>query len=418
MHPRDVTVYEVEQARSAPALSDIENAVAAQLADSGLGERLQPGARIAITGGSRGVANIATILRVVAEFVRQKGADPFVVPAMGTHGGATAEGQTALLASMGVTEDAVGAPIRSSMETTSIGRTPSDTDVRIDRLAYESDGIIVINRVKPHTDFGGTTESGLLKMLAVGLGKAEGALLVHSWGTDGLRDIVPQTARVMLASGKIVLGLAILENSWAETAMVEAVEPDDIERRDAELLPTAKDWAQKLPFEEADVLLVRQMGKDISGTGMDAKVIGRTVCLAEGPPPSPRIYVIGVLELTPGTYGNAVGIGMADLTTQRLVDGINIEATRKNTMTARSVPGARIPLALPTDEALLDAALQLVPVPRQPDPRIAVIENTLHLRRLHVSEAIAAELRGSSNITVSGAPKSLPLDSNGGLGQM
>ncbi|MFQ5809983.1 MAG: lactate racemase domain-containing protein, partial [Armatimonadota bacterium] len=343
--PQDIGVYEVCQARSATALADIEGTVAAALRQSGCGDSLQPGARIAITAGSRGIANIPTILRVVADFVRESGAEPFLVPAMGTHGGATAEGQVSVLAGMGVTEAAVGAPIRSCMDTTCIGGTPAGTDVRIDRLACQADGIIVVGRVKPHTDFGATIESGLFKMLAVGLGKAEGALLVHSWGTAGLRDIVPQTARVILDSGKVLLGVAILENSWAETAMVEAVQPEDFERRDGELLVTAKQWAPRLPFDEAEVLILRRLGKDISGTGMDAKVIGRTVCLAEGPPPSPRIYVIGVLDLTPGTYGNAVGIGMADLTTERLVDAIDIEAMRKNTMTARSVPGARIPLA-------------------------------------------------------------------------
>jgi hypothetical protein len=415
VRPQDIAVYEVCQERSAPALTDIEGALAPTLSQPGLGSRLPPGARIAITAGSRGIANVPAILRLVADLVRESGGEPFLVPAMGTHGGGTAEGQVCVLAAMGVTEEAVGAPIRSCMDTTCIGRTPAGTDVRIDRLASEADGIIVVGRVKPHTDYGGTTESGLLKMLAVGLGKAEGALLVHSWGTAGLRDIVPQTARVILDSGKVLLGVAILENSWAETAMVEVVQPADFERRDGELLVTARQWAPGLPFDEAEVLVVRRLGKDISGTGMDAKVIGRTVCLSEGPPPSPRIHVIGVLDLTPGTYGNAVGIGMADLTTERLVDAIDIEAMRKNTMTARSVPGARIPLALPTDEALLEAALQLVPAPKQPAPRIGIIEDTLHLRRLHVSEALAAELRGLDHITVSDTPQLLPFDAEGRL---
>jgi hypothetical protein len=418
VRPRDTVVYEVHQARSAPPLAHVEAAVGARLAESGLRDRLHPGASIAITAGSRGIANIPAILRVVVDFVRQSGAEPFLVPAMGTHGGAAAERQTALLASMGVTEHAVGAPIRSCMDTTCIGRTQAGTDVRIDRLAWEADGIIVVNRVKPHTDYEGAIESGLLKMLAVGLGKAEGALLVHSWGTAGLRDIVPQTARVMLDSGKVLLGLAILENSWAETALVEAVQPEDFERRERELLLTAKQWAPKLPFEEADVLIVRRMGKDLSGTGMDAKVIGRTVCLGEGPPPSPRIHVIGVLELTPGTQGNAAGIGMADLTTERLVEGTDMEATRRNTMTAHSVPGARIPLALPTDEALLEAALELLPAPSRAAPRIAIIEDTLHLRRLHVSEALAAELRGRDNVTVSDTSQRLVFNAGGRLGAL
>lgn len=418
MRAGDIVVHEVHQARSAPVLTDIETIVAGRLAESGLGDRLPAGASIAITAGSRGIANIAAILRILVDFVRKCGGQPFIVPAMGTHGGGTAEGQQALLAAMGVTEQTLGAPIRSCMATVCLGRTPAGTTVRIDRLAHEADGIVVVNRVKPHTDFGGTIESGLLKMLAVGLGKAEGAMLVHSWGTAGLCDIVPQTAGAILDTGKILLGLAIVENSWAETALVEAVQPEDFERRDRELLVTAKEWAPKLPFEEAEVLLVRRMGKDISGTGMDAKVIGRTVCLGEGPPPSPRMHVVGVLELTSGTRGNAVGIGMADLTTQRLVDAINIDATRKNTMTARSVPGARIPLALPTDEALLDAALELLPVPNQRAPRIAIIEDTLHLRRLHASEPLADELRGRGDVAVSDTPQQLPFDSDGRLAEL
>lgn len=418
MRAGDIVVHEVDQARSAPVLTDIETIVAGRLAESGLGDRLPAGASIAITAGSRGIANIAAILRILVDFVRKCGGQPFIVPAMGTHGGGTAEGQQALLAAMGMTEQTLGAPIRSCMATVCLGRTPAGTTVRIDRLAHEADGIVVVNRVKPHTDFGGTIESGLLKMLAVGLGKAEGAMLVHSWGTAGLCDIVPQTARAILNTGKILLGLAIVENSWAETALVEAVQPEDFERRDRELLVTAKEWAPKLPFEEAEVLLVRRMGKDISGTGMDAKVIGRTVCLGEGPPPSPRMHVVGVLELTSGTRGNAVGIGMADLTTQRLVDAINIDATRKNTMTARSVPGARIPLALPTDEALLDAALELLPVPNQRAPRIAIIEDTLHLRRLHASEPLADELRGRGDVAVSDTPQQLPFDSDGRLAEL
>jgi hypothetical protein len=414
-HASRLRVVELRQAPSAPAFADVGAAVREQLGASGLRGRLGTGARIAITAGSRGIANAATILRTVADFVREAGASPFFVPAMGSHGGGTAEGQLALLAAMGITEESVGAPIRSSVETTHLGEAPAGTEVRIDRIAAAADGIIAVNRVKAHTDYSGPTESGLMKMLAVGLGNEHGAVLVHSWGLMGLRDIVPQTARVILQKAKVLLGLAIIENSEAETAMVEAVPPEAFEERDAALLVESKRLAPRIPFDDLDVLIVRWLGKDVSGTGLDTHVIGRMMHFGHPEPERPRIRMVGVLDLTEASRGNAVGIGLADLTTQRLVDKISREATYKNAYTARSITRARIPVTLPTDRDVFDWALHHLPPDRLAAPRVAIIRDTLHLARLHISEALMGEAKAIPGLEVGDRPVPLVFDAGRGI---
>ncbi|MFQ6096885.1 MAG: DUF2088 domain-containing protein, partial [Armatimonadota bacterium] len=282
----------------------------------------------------------------------------------------------------------------------------------------DADGIIVVNRIKAHTDYSGPTESGLMKMLAVGLGKEHGALLVHSWGLTGLREIVPQTARVILEKANILIGLAIVENSEAQTAIIEAVPPEDFEERDRQLLAESKRLAPKIPFDELDVLIVRWLGKDVSGTGLDTHVIGRMMHFGHPEPERPRIRIIGVLDITPASRGNAVGIGLADLTTRRLVDKIDHEATYKNAYTARSITRAKIPVTLPTDRDVLDWALHHLPPDRLRAPRIAIVRDTLHLARMHVSEALLSEARTLPGLQVRAGALALAFDDAGRLAQL
>ncbi len=410
--------YEIRQAVSAPALDDVAASVREALGRSSVADDVRPGERLAVTAGSRGIGNIPTILRAIVGFLRECGAEPFLVPAMGTHGGATAEGQVAALADLGVTCESVGCEIRSSMETVRLGETSRGTDVLMDRHAAEADGIIVVGRIKAHTDYSGPIESGLCKMLAIGLGKQAGAELVHSFGPRGLRELVPETARVMIEKADVLLGLAILENSAAQTAYVEAVKPGDFELRDRELLPRAKQWAPRLPFEELDVLIIRRMGKDLSGTGIDTKLVGRLMDWREPDPERPRIGTIGVLDLTPGSHGNAVGIGLADLTTRRLVDRIDHHAMQTNAFTARSISRAKIPCALPTDRDLLDAALTQVSADRRDAPRIAIIRDTLHVDTLHVSEALLEQAEADRSLTVMRGPMELQFDAQASLEEL
>ncbi|MFQ6133976.1 MAG: lactate racemase domain-containing protein [Armatimonadota bacterium] len=409
--------YEIRQALSAPALDDVERSVLEALRGSALSAKIPQGGDIAITAGSRGIANVPVIIGAIVAYVRECGGEPFIVPAMGSHGGATAEGQVATLADLGITEESVEAPIRSSMETVVVGETPSGVEVRMDRIAAEADGIVAMSRIKPHTDYSGPVESGLCKMLAIGLGNHEGATLVHSYGPKGMREMVPDSARVIIENSRVLLGLAVIENSAAQTAYVEAVEPTDFAKRDNELLPRAKDWAPKLPFDELDILIIRWMGKDLSGTGIDTKVVGRLMDWREPDPPTPNIGTIGVLGLTPGSHGNAVGIGMADLTTQRLVDSISREATQTNAITARSISRAKIPTTVASDRELLEVALGQATPPQQEAPRIAIIQDTLHLQTLHISEALLAEAEGNENVTVERGPMELILGPDGSLSE-
>ena len=335
-----------------PELGDVEDETCSQLAALQLGNKIRPGESVAITAGSRGIANLASIIKAATRQLKEIGAEPFVVPAMGSHGGGTAEGQQEILHSYGVTEEYTGAPIRSSMETVVVDTTPQGIPVHFDRHAYEADHVIVCGRVKPHTGFVGPIESGLHKMMLIGLGKHRGAKIYHRAIKDfSFLEIILAVADVILAKCRVAAGLAIVENAYDETALIEAVAPDRFFEREKELLKLAQQWMPRLPFPEVDLLVIDQIGKNISGSGMDTNVVGRKFndhgATEDDTVNCKRIFIRG---LTPETHGNACGIGMAEVTNQRTVDQANLVATRINALTGGHPSAAAVPIAFDTDQ--------------------------------------------------------------------
>lgn len=372
------------------ALSDPAAALRSELAT--LQDLIRPGADIALAVGSRGIENLPLIVTETARMVRDRGAHPFIVPAMGSHGGATAEGQREVLNLYGVREEMVGAPIRSSMEVVELPRGESPVPIFMDRLAWESDGVFLINRIKPHTDYHGTCESGLMKMAVIGLGKHEGARAVHHFGIRGLKEMIAPAARRVLSAGRILGGVALIENARHQTFRIQALRADRIPEEEPALLELARDSMPSLPVEEADVLIVDQMGKDISGTGLDPNVIGRIRVPGQKEPDWPRIQAIMVASLSERSHGNAVGVGLADVITQALYDRIDHQATYENVVTSTFLERGKIPLTAPDDRTAFEIALNSCGGVPAGEERILRIRDTLNLEELYVSEALLGEM--------------------------
>jgi len=395
-----VALTRIRQRFSTARVEDVEAAVRAELNACGVTPR--PGSAIAIAVGSRGIAGNALIVRQVVEWVKACRAKPFIVPAMGSHGGATAEGQREVLAGYGITEDAVGAPIRSSMEVVQVPAGDLPTPVFFDRLAYEADGVILVNRVKPHTSFRGRYESGLMKMMAIGLGKDAGARAIHALGVRGLREVMPAVAGHILRIGKILLGVAVVENAREEVALVRVLPPDRIPEEEPRLLEQARRNLPGLPVDDLDILIVDEMGKNISGLGMDPNVIGRLKIPGQPEPDRPRIRFIIVRDLTAETHGNALGMGLADIITRRLFDKIDLKATYENMLTTTFLERGKIPVIAETDQEALAIACRALGRTNPNELRIIRITNTLHLEELYASEAVVQELRGRPDIEIHG----------------
>jgi len=343
-------------------------------------------------------------------------ARPFLIPCMGSHGGATLEGQIEVLRSLGVTEESVGCPIISQMDVVELGRTPEGFAVYIDKAAAGADGIVVINRVKPHTGYKGDIESGLMKMMAIGLGKHKGAVTTHSYALRcGYRAAISSIAREILRLAPILFGLAIVENSYDETTRIVAVEPDLFEQTDRELLKEAKDFLPRLPIDKLDVLIVGEMGKEISGTGMDTNVIGRLMVFGEPEPDSPRITRIVVLDLTESTHGNAIGVGLADFVTRRLANKIDQRVTYINCFTAMTPEKARLPAVGETDREAIEWAFLTAGILDPQQARVIKIKNTLHLDEIYISESLARELQDKAGWEVSEEPVEMRFDPSGRL---
>jgi hypothetical protein len=398
-------LYRVRQIWQAVDAIDPRERVAQQLAGLGLVEQIRPGMRIAVTAGSRGIRDIVPVTRAAVDWLRAHGAEPFIVPAMGSHGGATAEGQTKLLASLGITAEAMGCPIHATMDVVELGRIADGTPVFMDRFAYEADGVLAINRIKAHTSFQGPIESGLAKICAVGLGKRPGAETAHRTGVYGLKYQVVPMARMVIERGKVLGGLAIIEDAREHTADIVGLPPAAIGAAgETALLERSKQLMARLPFERLDVLVVDEIGKNVSGTGMDTNVIGRLPIPGEPPPTSPIINVIVVLDLTPETHGNANGIGLADLTTAHLAQQIDFRTTYINTLTAGLVGLCKggLPITLPT---MRDAVSTAVKTCGQPDPaavRLARIRNTLLIEELLITPALLEEAQAHPGLEVLG----------------
>ncbi len=408
-------VIRVRQRFPGPAVADVPAAVAAALAPLQLAGHMRPGATAAVTAGSRGIANIAAITRAVLDALKAAGARPFVFPSMGSHGGATAEGQVEVLCKYGITEEAMGVPIRSTMETVPVG-TALGIPVLLDRSAAEADHVVAINRVKAHTDFAGEIESGLFKMLAVGLGNHEGATLCHRANfAHGYEKVCREVGAALLRTGKILFGLGIVENAYHQTAKLQALRPEEFEAGEKVLLREAKAWAGRLPSAEADVLVVETMGKTISGTGIDSKVIGRAHYIRPAPPPMPHITRVVVCDLSDDSYGNAHGVGMADFITTRLARKIDAKMMAINSITSTLPELARIPLAFDTDREAIRAALETAGLAAPERARVIRIRNTLDLAEVEMSEAYAGALRARPDLEPLGPPHPMPFDASGNL---
>ncbi|MBI4536852.1 MAG: DUF2088 domain-containing protein [candidate division NC10 bacterium] len=398
-------MYRIHQKIDAPFVPDVAAAVRAEIGKLDLRGRLTPGGRVAVTGGSRGVANIATILRTVCDCLKELGAKPFIVPAMGSHGGATAEGQLKVLARHGITPEGMAVPILASMETREIGRMPWGFPVHVDRHACEADHIVLVNRVKPHTNFRAHVESGLMKMLVIGLGKHQGAILAHRAAVDvGLPRAIPEVARFSLSKLPILFGLGTVENARHQTASVEAMLPERLEETEARLLQEAWALLGRIPFEFLHLLIVDEIGKEISGTGMDPNVIGRLYFAPNDEPKSPRYIRILVRDLTEKTAGNAVGMGLADFATRRLADKVNFHYTYTNALTGLSPMRSKLPIIFETDREAIEGALKTIGLTEPPDAKVARIKNTLELEHLYASEALLSEVRERSDLEVLSGP--------------
>lgn len=405
----------VKQRFTGPTVKDIEAEVTKQLLSIEEQLNVKPGMRIALTAGSRGIANIADIIKATAACLRMMGAEPYIIPAMGSHGGATAEGQVKVLESLGVTESYCGAPILSSMEVVQIGETERGIPVYVDRHAHGGDGIILIGRVKVHTDFKSPIgiESGIMKMAAIGLGKHKQALALHNYGIQGIRDFMPEVSRVVFAKANILCGIAIVENAYEETALIEAIPANRIEERERELLKLSASLMPKLPVQELDVLHVDQIGKNYSGTGMDTNIIGRMRIVGEEEPASPRIGYIIAGDLSEECQGNALGIGLADLTTKRLFQKIDYHKTNENVITSTFLHRAMIPIVIDNDREALRTALRCSWGVDPERARIMRIANTLHLEYVYISESLLPEIRSMSHLEVIGEPEEMRFDSDG-----
>jgi len=390
---------------------DVAGAVLGEIARPDIAERIRPGMKIAIGVGSRGLADLPTLVRATVEGLRAHGAEPFIVPAMGSHGGATDEGQAALLAQLGVTAESAGCPVRSSMETVELGRLPNGLPILMDRLAMQADGIVAVNRIKPHTSFSGEIESGLAKMITIGLGKQKGAESCHAPGFGMMAENVVEMARIKLNMAPILFGLATVENAYDRIRHVEAVPGEAILSREPELLRTAKANMPKILFNPLDVLVVDRMGKEYSGTGADPNITGR----AGTPYLQTELNVarLVILDLSGKSAGNATGLGLCDVTTRTLFDKIDFAATYANHITSTVLTGAKVPMMMDSDRRAVQAAIKTCNAPDMQRLRIVRIPNTLHLGTLLVSEILLEEARAHPQIEVLGPAEEWPFDENG-----
>ena len=396
-----------------PALADIAGATRVALKKSRRLKELPAGARVAITCGSRGIQSKPAVVASAVAWLKQKGFAPFIVPAMGSHGGARADSQTALLAELGYTPESMGCEIESSMEVVQIGATSHGIPVWFDQSASEADAILVINRIKAHTSFAREIESGLTKMVAIGLGKAEGARLIHRLGAVGYLDVLPEWAAIAIDAAPIAYAIGIVENADKQAAIIEGTEPQDIMATDARLLPRAKANTPKLPFEQIDVLVVERMGKNISGTGMDTGVVGRSDIRGRPSHDNPLIHKLAVLGLTPEAHGNGLGLGLADFMTQEAANSLDLYAMYMNSCTSTFTERVRLPVVLADEKEVIQAAAATCWRLNGGDARLCIIRSTLHLDHVLISPALAEELGDKGEVL--GSPQPLEFDDAGHL---
>jgi hypothetical protein len=406
-------MFRVKQELEGPTLHDIPGAVRDTMRSLHLQEKVKPGQTVAITSGSRGVANIDRITRAVVDELKTLGLQPFVCPTMGSHGEATAEGQLKILAHYGITEATMGCPMKSSMEVVEIGKVKGTT-VFCDKNAWGADHIVVVGRIKAHTDFDGEIESGLHKMMAIGLGKQHGAENYHRAGHHySYGEIFPLVGQAVLDSGHVLCGLGIVENGHDQTAKVQAVLPKDFAAVEKALLKEAKVWMARLPFDKLDVLIVDELGKNISGAGMDPNVTGRAS--VQKPGGKPHIRMLFVRDITPEADGNAIGVGFADMTTKRLVKKINYAAMHMNAITSGVPDAAKVPMAFETDREAIETALGMIGLTPPERARVVRIKDTLALTEIDCSEALLAEVKAHKRLSPATEPGPIRFGADGNL---
>lgn len=410
-------MFRLQQRFDSPRLSDPAAETTAQLQRLQLARVIQPGQTVAITAGSRGIANIAKITKAIVEHVQALGGVPFIVPAMGSHGGGTAAGQTEILAGYGITPASMECELRASMETVIVDQTPQGIPVHFDKQASLADHVIVAGRVKPHTGFVGDVESGLHKMMLIGLGKHEGAKIYHrAIANYSFMEIITAVAQSVIKKCRVCAGVAIVENAYDETALIEAVPPDQFLARETELLKLANDWLPRLPFDSCDLLIIDQIGKNISGTGLDTNVVGRKfndhAATSRDRANCRRIFVRG---LTEDTHGNATGIGLTEFTNQRTIDAVDRKITAINCITGLHPTAAMLPIAYETDQEVITAALQTIGLVEPPDARVIHIADTLHLAESLVSEAYWPEVATRPELLTLSELHPLAFDDEGNL---
>jgi hypothetical protein len=410
-------IFKIRQKIVTPRLADVEKEMNALLDGFGLSRKVKPGERIALTAGSRGIRDKAKVLKVIVTRLKALGAKPFLVPCMGSHGGGTAEGQVKMLHHLGITEEYVGAPIVSSMEVKEIGRTRFGTPVLTDKnICEQADKIIVVNRIKPHTDFTHEVESGISKMMIIGMGKHKGALMAHRLTIkNGYPAIFKEVLPVVRKALPFFFGVGIIENQYDQTASLHLLEPQNFYEGEKDLLKRAKDIMPRLPFKQMDILVLDEIGKNISGSGMDPNVTGRLYFIGSPPLQEPKITRIFVRDLTLETEGNAIGIGYAEYTTKRLVKKIDPVPTAINAITGMGPEGARIPIAFEKDRDALQAALDNSGVLDSKDLRLAWAKNTLELEYLWASESMLREVKANPNLEVVSGLQDVPFDSAGNM---
>ena len=389
-------MIKIRQKFSLPKINNVYDEILKDFNDKKTNSRIKPGMTVAIGCGSRGIANISEATKAVVDFLLKCGAKPFIFPAMGSHGGATADGQVKVLADYGITEDSMGCPIKSSMEVVELSKLDTGMPIYIDKHASEADGIVVISRIKPHTNFRAPIESGIVKMLTIGMGKIAGATELHSYGMDTFIDLLPKACAEIISKKNILFGVGLVENAADETAIAEIVHAENIFSREIELQKIAKNYMPRLLFDEIDVLVIDQIGKNISGAGMDPNITGRNSGGVKWDV-KPDVKKIVVLGLTPETHGNATGIGMADVITYEVYKDLDISKTYANVITSTYLDGAAIPVIMNTSEEAIKLAAKTVNRVKVKDLKIVRIKNTLELIHIEISENMIDSVSSSNN---------------------
>jgi len=410
----DIKVRKIKQNFNKTKIDNLSEYVHQSFKKSDLKNRIKPGDKIGITVGSRGITNIKLIVKDIISELKKFNALPFILPAMGSHGGANSEGQKKVLASYGITQKEMGVPIMASMDVIQIGIVENKIPIYFSKIAMEADGIIALNRVKMHTDFKSKiVESGMSKILVIGLGKAKGASSIHSLGVYGLKNVIPPAAELMISKAPIIQGIGILENSYDQTMKISFVPPEDIIKVDSELLKISKEVMPMLPIDDLDVVIAQEIGKNISGTGFDTNVIGRLYINGEKEIVKPRIKRLIVFDITEESHGNALGIGLADITTRHLVNKINYKDMYANTITSTFLNRAKIPITVDSEKEAVEIAVKTCWKLEQSELKLLIMKNTLDLEYLYVSKAAWDKIKDDKNIDAYGEWEKLTFTKNG-----